>query len=122
MASDLNKTILIGRLVKDPELKQTTSGTELANFSIASNYSYSKSGEKTDTTSFFNCIAWGKLGGIIAQYCQKGNRIAIEGRLQQKTWDDKDGNKRYSVEIVVENFQFLTPKETAKDIGDNPFE
>ncbi|HON78504.1 MAG TPA: single-stranded DNA-binding protein [Spirochaetota bacterium] len=111
MASDINRVILIGRMVKDPELRYTQSGSSVANFSIANNRIYTVSGDRKEYTSFFNCIAWGKLGEAIAQYCKKGQRIGIEGRLQQRTWDDQSGNKRSTVEVVVENFQFLTPKQ-----------
>lgn len=111
MASDLNRVILIGRFVKDPELRYTQGGSSVSNFSIANNRSYTVSGEKKEYTSYFNCIAWGKLGEIIVQYCKKGQRIGVEGRLQQRSWDDQNGNKRYTVEVVVENFQFLSPKQ-----------
>ena len=111
MGSDLNKVILIGRLVRDSELKYTQGGTPVANFSIASNRSYTTNGEKKEIVSFFSCIAWNKLGEIIAQYCKKGNKIGIEGRLQQRSWEDQSGGKRSVVEVVVENFQFLSPRD-----------
>jgi len=113
MASDLNKVILIGRLTNDPELKYTQGGTPVANFSLASNRSYTVNNEKKEIVSFFTCIAWNKLGEIIAQYCKKGNRIGVEGRLQQRSWEDDNGNKRSTVEVVLETFQFLTPKQNA---------
>ncbi len=115
MASDLNRVILIGRMVRDPELRYTQSGTSVASFSIANNRTYSVSGEKKENTSFFNCVAWGKLGELISQYCKKGHRLGIEGRIQQRTWEDQDKNKRSTVEIVVENFQFLTPRTGSGD-------
>lgn len=111
MAGDLNRVVLIGRLVKDPELRHTQNGQSIANFSIANNRSYSVSGERREFTSFFNCIAWGKLGEIIVQFCKKGKQIAVDGRLQQRSWEDQNGNKRSTVEIVVENFQFLSPRQ-----------
>ena len=111
MASDINRIMLIGRLVKDPELRYTQSGTSIASFSVANNRSFSSGGEKKESVSFFNCVAWGKLGEIIVQYCKKGHRIGLEGRLQQRSWEDQNGNKRSTVEIVAENFQFLTPRE-----------
>ncbi len=111
MASDINRVILIGRMVKDPDLRYTQNGSSVANFSVANNRIYTVNGEKKEYTSFFNCIAWGKLGEAIAQYCKKGHRIGIEGRLQQRSWDDQNGNKRSTVEVVVENFQFLTPRQ-----------
>ena len=109
--TDINKVILIGRLTREPELKYIPSGTAVANFSLASNKSFTQNGEKKESTSFFNCIAWAKLGEIMAQYCKKGHRIGIEGKLQQRSWEDKDGNKRSAVEIVVDNFQFLDSKK-----------
>ncbi|MBP7737534.1 MAG: single-stranded DNA-binding protein [Spirochaetes bacterium] len=138
MASDLNKAILIGRLTRDPELRYTQSGTSVCSFSIANNRSYVTGGEKKEQVSYFNCVAWAKTGEVIAEYCKKGKRIGIEGRLQQRSYDDKDGNKRQIVEIVVDNFQFLDApgggggaKEAPMDVpssshepssgGENPF-
>lgn len=115
MASDLNRVILIGRLTRDPELRYTPSGTAVASFSLANNRSYAVTGEKKDQVSYFDCIAWAKLGEIITEYCKKGHRIAVEGRLQQRRWDDQDGKKRTKVEVVIENFQFLTGKGQADD-------
>ncbi len=111
MATDMNNVSLVGRLTRDPELKTIPSGTAIATFSIAVNKSYVSNGEKKEETSFFNCLAWGKKGETMAQYCSKGSRIGIEGKLQQRSWDDKDGNKRSTVEIVVDNFQFLDSKK-----------
>jgi single-strand DNA-binding protein len=129
--SDLNKVIQIGRLTKDPELRYTQGGASVANFSIAVNRTFTVEGNKKEEVNYFNCICWGKAGEIITQYCKKGNRIGIEGRLQQRSWDDQNGNKRYSVEIVVENFQFLTPKKSGiesmgeevppGEVPENPF-
>ncbi|HNW28424.1 MAG TPA: single-stranded DNA-binding protein [Spirochaetota bacterium] len=136
MASDLNKAILIGRLTRDPELRYTQSGTSVCSFSIANNRTYVAAGEKKEQVSYFNCVAWAKTGEVIAEYCKKGQRIGIEGRLQQRSYDDKDGNKRQIVEIVVDNFQFLSApggggKEAPMDLPsssgepspntDNPF-
>jgi len=112
MANDLNKVILIGRLTRDPELSYIQSGTAVAKFSIASNRSYTINNERKEQVSYFNCVAWGKSGELIAQYTKKGNRICIEGRLQQNSWEDKDGNKRSTIDVVVENSQFLTPKDS----------
>ncbi len=120
MASDINKVILIGRLVKDPELKYIPSGAAVASFSIANNRSYSVAGEKKEMVSYFNCVAWSKSGELIAQYCKKGQRIAVEGRLQSRSWEDQSGNKRKTVEIVVENFQFLSAKGTGGEGSDHP--
>ena len=111
MASDLNKVILIGRLTKAPELRYTQSGTAVATVSIANNRSYTVNGERKQYVSFFTCVAWNKLGETIAKHCTKGQRVGVEGKLQQRSWEDNGGNKRTSVEIVVENFQFLDYKK-----------
>lgn len=111
MASDLNRIILIGRLTRDPEIRYTPAGTAVAGFSLASGKTYAVGGEKKEQVSYFDCIAWSKLGEIMTEYCKKGHRIAVEGRLQQSRWDDQDGKKRSKVEVVVENFQFLTEKK-----------
>lgn len=111
MANDLNRVTLIGRLTKEPELRYTQGGTAIGKFSIANNKNYTTStGEKKDEVSYFDCVAWGKLGEIIVEHCKKGRRIAIEGRLQQSRWEDKEGGKRSKVEIVIDNFQFLDTK------------
>lgn len=108
--SDINNITLIGRMVKDAELRTTQSGTSVASFSVAVGKTYMQNGEKKEQTSFFNCTAWGTIGEAIAQYCKKGHRVGITGELQQRTWDDQNGNKRSSVEILVRGFQFLQPK------------
>ena len=111
MASDLNRVVIIGRLARDPELKHIPNGTAVAGFSVASNYSFGSGDNKKEQVSYFDCIAWSKTGEIITEYVKKGHRIAIEGRLQQRRWDDQDGNKKSKIEIVVENFQFLEGKK-----------
>ena len=117
MANDLNHAVLIGRLVSDPQLRCTPSGTAVASFTLANNKSYSTGGEKKDQVSYFDCVAWSKLGEIMAEYCQKGKMIAIEGRLSQRRWDDQDGNKKSKIEIVVENFQFLSAGKSEDSSG-----
>jgi single-strand DNA-binding protein len=117
MASDLNRVILIGRLTRDPELKYLQNGTAVARFSIANNRRYSTAGEKKEQVSFFDCIAWSKLAEMLTEYCKKGQRIGIEGRLQQRSWDDQEGKKRSSVEIVIDNVQFLSAKEGTKEVS-----
>jgi len=110
MANDINRVFMIGRLTKDPDLRYTQGGTSVASFSIANNRSYTAQNERKEAVSYFNCIAWGKSGEVIAQHCKKGQRIGIEGRLQQRSWQDQGGQKRNTVEVVVENFQFLDAK------------
>ena len=119
MSNDINRVFMIGRLTKDPELRYTQGGASIASFSLASNRSYTVQNEKKEDVSFFACVAWGKLGELIAQHCKKGERIGIEGRLQQRSWE-KDGQKRSTVEIVVENFQFLSAKQGGEQAHDQP--
>lgn len=120
MASDLNKWCGTGRLTKDPELRHTQGGTAICSFSIAVNYTYVSNGEKKTQPSFFNCVAWAKLGETINTYMHKGSRIGIEGRLQQRSWEDKDtGAKRYATEIVVDSIVFLDNKKTESTEGES---
>ncbi len=131
MASDLNITTLIGRLTRDPEIRYTQGGQMVASFSVAVNRSYTSNGQKVEQVSYFNCVAWAKLAEIISEYIFKGHRIALQGYLQRRAWDDKDGNKRSTVELVVQNMQMLQPKSAANgaqppptnepDQGDLPY-
>ena len=111
MANDLNRWFGNIRLTKDPDLRFTQGGTPVCSFSGASNYSYGKGDQKKEAVSFFNFIAWSKYPGeVIAKHVTKGQRLSVEGRLQQRSWEDKNGQKRNTVEIVIENFQFLEGK------------
>jgi single-strand DNA-binding protein len=110
MAKDMNKIWLIGRLTKDPELKYTQGGTPVASISIANNYVYTTNGEKKEKVSFFNIVSWGKAGEVIAQDAKKGSKLAITGRLDQRSWQAQDGTKKYAVDIILEEFQFLDTK------------
>lgn len=108
MAKGFNKVILMGNLTRDVELRTTTSGQTVANFSLAVSRSWrSQDGQQQDQTSFINCVAWGKVGEIIAQYVKKGSPLLVSGRLDQRSYEDKDGNKRTAFEVVVEDFNFV---------------
>lgn len=101
----LNKVIEMGRLTANPELKKTPKGTSVTNFCIAVERSYAyESGERE--TDFFNVVAWGGTAEFITRYFQKGKIIAITGKLQSRKWEDKDGNKRTSIEIMAETADF----------------
>ena len=103
-----NRVQLIGNLGMNPEIKNLESGKKLAKFSIATNESYKNvKGEKIDDTQWHNLIAWGKTADIIEKYVQKGTEVAIEGKLTNRSYDDKDGNKRYVTEIVVNEILML---------------
>ncbi len=107
MAGDLNHVMLVGRFTRDPELRQLNTGTNLCRFSVANNNIYTSNGKKNETVSFFNCVAWGRLAEIIQQYCHKGKQVALSGRLSQNSWQDNDGKKNSSVELVVDQLQLL---------------
>jgi len=108
MAKGFNKVILMGNLTRDVEMRTTTGGQNVANFSLAVTRSWKgQDGQMQDQTSFINCVAWGKLGEIIAQYVQKGAPLLVSGRLDQRSYQDKDGNNRQAVEVVVEDFNFV---------------
>jgi len=104
----VNKVILIGNLGADPEVKYLSSGTTVANFRIATTENrVSRSGEKTATTEWHRIVAFGRLAEICGEYLNKGKQVYIEGRLRTRSWEDKDGNKRSTTEIVAARMQML---------------
>lgn len=104
----VNKVILIGNLGKDPELRYTPSGQAVATFTLATTERWNdRNGQRQDRTEWHNVVAWGKLGELVNQYLKKGRSAYIEGRITTRSWDDKDGNKRYKTEIVASQIQFL---------------
>ena len=106
-----NRVQLIGNLGMNPEIKELDSGKKLAKFSIATNESYKNAkGEKIEDTQWHNLVAWGKTAEIIEKYLQKGSEVAIEGKLTNRSYDDKDGIKRYITEIVVNEILMLGNK------------
>lgn len=107
MAKGFNKVVLMGNLVRDPELRSTPSGQSVASFSLAVNRTWrNASGEQQEAVDYIDCNAWGKAGEIISQYMQKGRAILVSGRLQQRSWE-QEGQKRSKVEVVVEDFNFV---------------
>jgi single-strand DNA-binding protein len=97
-----NKVQLIGNLGNDPEIITLDSGKKLAKFSLATNESYKDAdGQKQTKTDWHNLVAWNKTADIIEKYVTKGKEIAIEGKLTNRSWDDKEGNKRYTTEVIV---------------------
>ena len=110
--SNLNKALLIGRLTKDPEMRYTPSGTAVTNFSIATNrWSSGPDGERKEFTDYHNIVAYnaGKrnLAEVVAQYTRKGALVFIEGRIQTRSWEGQDGQKRRTTEIIANDVQFL---------------
>src|ERR1700693_5984175 len=108
MAKSVNKVILIGNLGKDPELKHTGGGTAVATMTVATNERFKdKNGEWQDRTEWHNVVLWQRLAEIAAEYLKKGRSVYVEGRLQTRSWEDKQGQKRYTTEIVASDLVLL---------------
>ena len=109
MARGLNKVMLIGNMGRDPEMRHTTNGGEVANLAIATSESWrdKETGEQMEKTEWHRVVAFGKLAEIIGQYLHKGSKVYIEGSLQTRKWQDKDGNDRYTTEIKARDMQML---------------
>lgn len=104
----VNKVILLGRLGQDPELKYTPSGAPVCNFSLAtSEFWADKNGQKQERTEWHRVVVWGKLAELCNQYLGKGRQAFVEGRLQTRSWDDQNGQKKYTTEIVATTVQFI---------------
>jgi single-strand DNA-binding protein len=120
MAGSLNKVMLIGRLTRDPELRFTPSGTAVCNLAMATNrYGQDANGERREFTDYHDIVVWNigtrKLAETCAQYLQKGRMVYVEGRLQTRSWDDKDtGAKRYKTEVNANDVQFLDSRQDAE--------
>ena len=110
----INKVILIGRLGSDPEVRYTPSGVAVANFNIATSEEWKDkdSGERKERTEWHRIVVWRRLGEICGEYLSKGRQVYVEGRLQTRDWEDRDGNKRYTTEIVASDVQFLGSRDS----------
>jgi single-strand DNA-binding protein len=116
MARGFSKAIIMGNVTRDPELRAVSSGTQVCSFSVAVNSSFKGGdGENKESVSFINCTAWGKAAEIISQYAKKGTGIMVSGRLEQRSYEAKDGSKRSATEIVVEDFNFLGGRDSSAD-------
>lgn len=104
----INSVVLMGRLVRDPEIRTTASGKSVCSFSLAVERDFQRSEEKT--ADYFDCVAWGKTAEFIDKYFRKGRMIAVVGRIQTRTYTDKDGNKRQAMEVVAEKVSFTGEK------------
>lgn len=126
----VNKVILVGRLGADPEKTVTGSGKSVAKFNVATGEAWKdQSGQKQERTEWHRIVVWGSQAETCAQYLSKGRQVYIEGRLQTRQWDDKEGNKRYTTEVVAQRVQFLGSKSdgaggqsnfAAPDTNDTP--
>ena len=109
---DLNKVMIIGRLVKDPESKTTPNGQAVCAFSVATNHSYTDAqGQKQDKAEYHNIVAWRKLAEICGQYLKKGSKVYLEGRITTRSWKAQDGQTKYRTEITADNLIMLDSKE-----------
>jgi single-strand DNA-binding protein len=107
---DLNKVMIIGRLTRDPELRTTPGGASVCQLGLATNYVYTnrQTGQKVEQVEYHNIVLWTKLAEIAHQYLKKGQRVYVEGRLQTRSWDDKNGGqKHYKTEVVADNMIML---------------
>lgn len=108
MSRGLNKVMIIGHLGRDPEMRYTPSGRPVTTFSVATSRSWhSADGERHEETEWFNVVTWGSLAEICNQYLRKGQQVYIEGRLQTRRWDDAEGNKHFTTELVAKEMIML---------------
>jgi len=122
MARGINKVILIGNLGRDPQTRYTQGGAAVTNFSIATSESWKdkQSGEQQERTEWHNIVCFARLGEIAGEYLRKGSKVYIEGRLQTRKWQDKEGHDRYSTEIIANDMQMLDGRGGAGDVADAP--
>ena len=108
----VNKAILVGNLGRDPELRHTPNGQAVVNFTLATSESWTdKSGERQERTEWHRIVVWGRQAEMCNQYLSKGRTVYVEGRIQTREWEDKDGNKRYTTEINAQTVQFIGPRQ-----------
>jgi single-strand DNA-binding protein len=119
--SGINKAILVGRLGNDPEVRYAPDGTAVANFSIATSEEWKDkdTGEKKERTEWHRITAWRKLGEICGEYLSKGRQVYIEGKIQTRSWEDKDGNTKYTTEIIASDVQFLGNRADTQPTQEN---
>ena len=123
----LNKVMLIGRLTRDPEMRYTPSGQPVTSFSIATNrYASGPDGERREFTDYHNCVAWNigrrNLPELLGQNLRKGSLVYVEGRLQTRSWEGQDGQKRRATEVIVNDFEFLESRAAASQASAGPDE
>jgi single-strand DNA-binding protein len=117
----VNKAILVGNLGRDPELRTTPNGQSVVNFTLATSETWTdKSGERVERTEWHRIVAWGRTAEHCNQYLSKGRTVYIEGRIQTREWEDKDGNKRYTTEINANTVNFIGPRTDGGGGGGAP--
>ncbi len=118
MAASLNKVFLMGNLTRDPELRYVPSGTAVANFTVAVSRVYkSATGEKKEDVSFIRIVIWGKMAEVCGEYLTKGRPVLVEGRLQSRSWEGQDGQKKNTMEVIATSVQFLGARGDKKAPG-----
>lgn len=114
----INRAIIVGRITKDPMLRKTPNGTSVVSFAIACNRRVPSQGQDAD---FINCVAWNKTADFMAQYVKKGALLGLEGRIQTRSYDDKDGKRVYITEVVADSVQFLESKKQAESVQNESY-
>lgn len=118
MAANINRVVLVGNLTRDPELRHTPSGTAVCSLRIAVNTRRKdESGQWTDKPNYFDITVWGQQGENCAQYLAKGRPVAVDGRLNWREWEDKEGGKRQTVDIIADSVQFLGSRDAPQSNG-----
>ena|SRR5690625_1620249 len=112
----INRVVLVGRLTRDPDLRYTPNGVAVANFTLAVNRPFTNQQGDRDA-DFINCVAWRRQAENLANYMKKGNQIGVDGRLQSRSYEDKDGKMVYVTEVVADSVQFLEPRSSAQGQG-----
>ena len=119
----LNKTMIIGRLGQDPELKYTNSGSGVCNLSLATTEKWTnKDGDRQEKTEWHKVVIFGKSAEFAGEYAHKGSLVYVEGRLQTRSWEDREGNKRYTTEVVAQNFRLLDKRQDREEKGEETYE
>ncbi len=112
----INKVILVGNVGKDPEVRHLDNGVAVAKFPLATSETYkNKNGEKVTNTEWHNIVIWRGLADVVEKYVKKGNSLYIEGKIKTRSWDDKDGNKRYATDIVADSMEMLGGKNNSSN-------
>src|SRR5690625_2889087 len=114
----MNRAVLVGRLTRDPDLRYTPNGVAVANFTLAVNRPFTNQQGERDA-DFINCVTWRRQAENLAQYMKKGGQVGVDGRIQTRTYEDKDGKPVYITEVVADNVQFLESRTGSKERGQN---
>ncbi len=123
MAGTVNKVILIGNLGKDPEVRHLENGATVANFPIATSESYldKNTGQRVENTDWHDVVAWRGLAEVVEKYVKKGTKVYVEGKLKKRSWQDKEGNTRYTTEVIADEMTILSRPEPRHDAPQAPY-